>query len=228
MRKPSKILSFIAYLFSILFSLSAAVAVPILWRGWYYRQAVVLELPERTGFDLETIRQAFNNVMDFLVKGEEFGTGALKWSESGAAHFADCRVLFRLDFVILTVSAVVLLALFILGKNGFLPHRFLRRTPAFWALLTTLLLLLLFGTWAYVDFDGLFTAFHHLFFPGKENWVFDYRTDEIILILPEEFWLRTAALVSELTLVIQAALVLLPALRHCRDPKTAYEAARRL
>ena len=79
-----------------------------------------------------------------------------------------------------------------------------------------------------MDFDGLFTAFHHLFFPGKENWIFDYRTDEIILILPEEFWLRTAALVAELTLVIQAALVLLPALRHCRDPKTAYEAARRL
>jgi len=228
MRKPSRILAFITYLFTILFSLSAAVAVPILWRGWYYRQAQVLELPQRTGFDLETIRQAFDNVMDFLIKGGEFGTGALKWSESGAAHFADCRVLFRLDFVILAISFAVLLALFFLGKNSSLPHRFLNRTPAFWALLTTLLLLLFFGAWAFVDFDGLFTAFHHLFFPGKENWIFDYQTDQIILILPEEFWLRTAALVAELTLVIQAALALFSALLRSREPKTAYEAARRL
>jgi len=37
-----------------------------------------------------------------------------------------------------------------------------------------------------VDFDGFFTWFHHLFFPGKENWLFDPAMDQIILILPYE------------------------------------------
>ena len=49
-------------------------------------------------------------------------------------------------------------------------------------------------------FTGLFTAFHHAFFPGKTNWVFDWRTDEIILILPEIFWAKTGALVLALCL----------------------------
>lgn len=59
---------------------------------------------------------------------------------------------------------------------------------------------LLAALWAVIDFTGLFTAFHHMFFPGKTNWVFDWRTDEIILILPEIFWAKTGALVLALCL----------------------------
>ena len=38
--------------------------------------------------------------------------------------------------------------------------------------------------------------FHSLFFPGKTNWPFDWRTDPIILVLPQDFFLHCALLIG--------------------------------
>lgn len=199
--KPSKLLSILLSLALALFFLSATIAVPILCRPFYYHQIDALSLPETTGWSEETIRGAYDEVMDYLVFGAPFGTGELRWSESGQAHFADCRTLFRLDFVLLGVSAAVLAVLAVLYRRGKLAfHRFCGRSPAFWAAAGLSAVFLLAAVWAVIDFTSLFTAFHHVFFPGKTNWVFDWRTDEIILILPEAFWARTGALVLALCL----------------------------
>jgi len=224
MQKPSKFLTFLTTLVTILFSLSAAIAVPILWRGWYYSQIGSLRLVEATGFSQEAIRAAFDQVMDFLVKDAPFSTGPLKWSASGMSHFADCKILFRLDFVILTVTALLLAVLFL---SVLISPRFRRKfalNPPLLALIVTAVVLLLLGVWAFVDFDSLFTAFHTLFFPGKTNWLFDYRTDEIILVLPEVFWARTAALAAALTLLLEGLLSLLWRLLTRRSrPESVYE-----
>lgn len=222
--KHSKLSAALWALVCTLFSLTAAVAVPILWRGWYACQVGPLGLEAYTGWSRETILNAYNAVLDFLVQGAPFSTGELAWSESGRAHFADCRALFRLDFLVLALSALLLLAALV---------RLLRSTPAIGArqvspplvaLAVTAGVFLLLGAWAVLDFEGLFTAFHHTFFPGKDNWVFDWRTDQIILILPEAFWARTAALVAGLTLAMEALLAALLALvRRSRRPRSVYE-----
>ena len=199
--RPSKPLSILLSLALALFFLSAAIAVPILCRPFYYRQIDALDLPGQTGWSEQTIRGAYDEVMDYLVCGAPFGTGELRWSESGQAHFADCRTLFRLDFVLLGVSAAVLAVLAVLYRRGRIAfHRFCGRSPAFWAAAGLSAVFLLAALWAVIDFTSLFTAFHHMFFPGKTNWVFDWRTDEIILILPEIFWAKTGALVLGLGL----------------------------
>lgn len=199
--RPSKPLSILLSLALALFFLSAAIAAPILCRPFYYHQIDALDLPEQTGWSEQTIRGAYDEVMDYLVFGAPFGTGELRWSESGQAHFADCRTLFRLDFVLLGVSAAVLAALAVLYRRGKIAfHRFCGRSPAFWAAAGLSAVFLLAALWAVIDFTSLFTAFHHMFFPGKTNWVFDWRTDEIILILPEIFWAKIGALVLGLCL----------------------------
>lgn len=199
--RPSKALSLLLSLCLVLFWLSAAVAVPILCRPFYYAQIRSLSLPERTGWDEQTIRDAYDDVMDYLVSDAPFGTGALRWSEDGKAHFADCKVLFQQDFVLLGGSAAALTLLALLHRRRLIRfHRFAGRGPAFWAALGLTVLLVLAAVWALADFNSLFTAFHRIFFPGKTNWVFDWRTDEIILILPEAFWARTGALVLGLSL----------------------------
>lgn len=210
MKPASKVLSLLTSVAAALFLLSGAIAVPILWRGFYYLQIDALALPARTGFSPEVIRGAFDQVMDFLVKGAPFGTGELKWSESGMSHFADCRVLFRLDFVVLALSAALLVLILLLVKTGRVRlHRFLGQGPCFWAVAVMAGLLAVLGVWALADFDGFFTAFHTAFFPGKTNWVFDWRTDEIILILPEEFWARAAGLVAGLAFGVGVLLAVL-------------------
>lgn len=222
--KKSKLQTALATLVTALFSLTAAVAVPILWRGWYALQIGPLGLEDYTGWSRETILDAYNAVLDFLVKGAPFSTGALRYSESGMAHFADCRVLFLLNFLALTLSALFLLVLLrrLLRSTPAIGHR--QPSPPLLALAVTAGVFLIFGAWAWLDFESLFTAFHTLCFPGKDNWVFDWRMDEIILILPEAFWARTAALVAGLTLAIEALLALIWALlRRWRTPKTVYE-----
>ncbi len=224
MKKGSKLLTALILLLTAFFSLSAAIALPILWRGWYYGQAEALGLAASTGYSLETIRGAFDQVMDFLVKGVNFGVGELPWSQNGMSHFADCKILFQLDFVILTVTggALLVLLLFALFSPGF--RKKVSGNPPLWALSCTLLVFAIFGVWAFVDFDGLFAAFHTLCFPGKTNWIFDAAADPIILLLPEAFWLRTAGLVAVVTLGLEGLLALLFALvRRLLSPQTVYQ-----
>lgn len=222
--KRSKLSSALEALCCLLFSLTAAIAVPILWRGWYYGQIGSLGLVEQTGLSEGIIREAFDAVMDYLVKGAPFSTGKLAWSESGRSHFADCRLLFRLDFIVLAVTAALLLLFLVRALRAPREENRGLLSPALWALFITLALFLIFGVWAAVDFEGLFAAFHGLCFPGKTNWIFDARADQIILILPEAFWARTAALVAGLTLAVEALLALLTALlRKARAPRSVYE-----
>jgi len=212
-----------------LFFFSAAIAIPILWRGWYYHEVEVLGLAEQTGFSTETIYDAFNQVMDFLVKDAPFGVGALPWSENGRSHFSDCKDLFQLDFSLLGASLLGLFVVMFLRLRGLSPYRFLGRSPAFWTLIGTLAVLLVLGIWAVVDFNSLFTAFHALCFPGKINWMFDARTDPVILILPEAFWAHTAALVGAVILGGETLTVLTSALwQRIHAPKNIYELAKRL
>lgn len=223
MKKPSKFLSLLTSLLLSVALVTGAVAVPILWRGFYYGQIDALDLPAQTGFSPEIIREAFDQVMDYLVFGQPFGTGQLAWSEEGMAHFADCQILFYLDFAALAVSALLLglIVLLCLSKKVRL-HRFLGQGPCFWALLLMLAVLGGFGAWALLDFDSLFTVFHHVCFPGKTNWVFDPRTDQIIRILPEAFWARAAALGAGLALGVGLLLALLERLFRPKAP-TVYE-----
>lgn len=48
----------------------------------------------------------------------------------------------------------------------------------------------------FADFDKAFVVFHHLFFPGKTNWLFNPETDEIIQVLPEAFFRDCAILIG--------------------------------
>ena len=98
------------------------------------------------------------------------------------AHFADCKRLFQLDFIVLAAAGAFLLLVFLVLRQQRDFHRFLGRGPCFWAFMGMLLILGGLALWAVLDFSSLFTAFHRLFFPGKTNWTFDPRLDEIILI----------------------------------------------
>ena len=60
---------------------------------------------------------------------------------------------------------------------------------------------------AALDFDRAFVVFHSVFFPGKDNWIFDWRTDPIILLLPQDFFRNCAILILALLLAWCAALI---------------------
>ena len=52
-----------------LFIVSAAVAVPLLWRGFYYIHIDALKLAEYTPWSSLQIKEAYDEMMDFCIYG---------------------------------------------------------------------------------------------------------------------------------------------------------------
>ena len=188
--------------------LTGAIAVPILCRPFYYAHIGPLRLVERTGWTEEEIKTAFDEMLDYCLGGGEFSTGVLKWSESGKSHFTDVRFLFQLDLNVLACSLGLLTALVFLSCRGRQrPASLLGRGPAFWAGAGLGTVFLIVAALAAMDFDRAFVVFHALFFPGKTNWLFDPNEDQIINILPQEFFRSCAILIFGILLVGCAALI---------------------
>ena len=213
--KPSKPLCVLIAVLTALTLLTAAVAAPILCRPFYYAHIGPMDLEARTGLTREEIVTAFDEVLDYCLGAAEFSTGVLRWSESGKAHFTDVRVLFLLDLRVLAASAVLLaVTLLLVRKTGRTPARPLGRGPAFWAGAGLGGVFLLVGALAALDFDRAFVLFHALFFPGKDNWLFNPVTDQIINILPQEFFRNCAILILALLVLGCAVLILWDLRRH--------------
>ena len=206
--KTSKLLSAVLSVLIALAVLSGSVAVPLLCRSFYYAHIGPMGL-EEYGLSREQIEGAYNEMMDFcLGRREDFAAGVLAFSRSGADHFADVRELFLLDLRVLkSVLALLLAALVICKMKGVRPHRFLGRGPGFWAAAGLGAAFLVIGGLAALDFDRAFVIFHSIFFPGKDNWIFDWRTDPIILFLPQDFFRNCAVLILALLLAWCAALI---------------------
>ena len=206
--KTSKLLSIVLSVLTALVVLTGSIAVPLLCRPFYYAHIGPMGL-EAWGLPREEIETAYNEMMDFcLGKREDFSAGVLAFSQSGADHFADVRGLFLLDLWVLRASLAALLAVLVVCKvKRIRPQRFLGRGPGFWAAAGLGASFLLVGGLAALDFDRAFVIFHSLFFPGKDNWIFDWRTDPIILFLPQDFFRNCAILILVLLLVWCAALI---------------------
>ena len=207
--KTSKPLCALTAVFTALTLLTASIAVPILCRPFYYAHISPLNLEERTGLTREEIVTAFNEMLDYCLGGSQFSTGVLRWSESGKAHFTDVRGLFLLDLRVLALSAAALVITLLFARfTGRAPARPLGRGPAFWAGAGGGGAFLLVGALAALDFDRAFGLFHALFFPGKSNWLFNRNKDQIIIILPQEFFQNCALLILTLLVLGCAALIL--------------------
>lgn len=206
---PARSVTVVMAIAAALALLSGAIASPILCRPFYYAHIVPLELVERTGLTEEEIKTAYNEMLDYcLGETDIFSTGVLQWTESGKSHFTDVRGLFMLDLQVLCVSLGLLAALgFLIRKGRARPAPLLGRGPAFWAGTGLGAAFLIIAGLAALDFDRAFVVFHALFFPGKDNWLFDPYQDQIINILPQVFFRNCAILVLAILAIGCIALV---------------------
>ncbi len=192
------------------FILTVSIAVPLVFRGFYYMQIDSLNLVEETGYSKEEIVEAFDDMMDFCLFGGEFSTGTLKWSEDGKSHFEDVAKLFRLDFIVLFISGSgILIGYYLKKKKNILPMPFYGYGPKYWgSILLGNVFIIIDLIWAR-KYIAAFTIFHQIFFPGKTNWLFNPKTDEIINILPEEFFMNCAILIVVVMVIFCAAMIII-------------------
>lgn len=209
--RESKLLAAVLIAAAALFIVTASIAAPILIRPFYYIQIGIFDLEEKTGLSKAQIMQAYDEMLNFCIGlSKEFSTGVLAWSEQGRAHFVDVRRLFILDLSVMTGSGLGLLSWRLLRKKVSLrPHSFNGRSTGFWAGTGLLIVFAVVGTLAALDFGRAFTVFHHIFFPGKSNWMFSPAEDQIITILPEAFFRNCAVFIVLLILLSCGVLIAL-------------------
>lgn len=209
----------LAILSVCILTITFSIGLPIYFRPFYYMQIEPLGIEEATGLDRETIIEGYDEVLDYLTRpGGEFGAGEFRFSEEGASHFEDCKGLFTLNASAYVAAAAVLVILLILFKKGKLTllHPF-GISPFSLSGILTLLSFATIGGVVALDFDTAFVIFHSIFFPGKDNWIFDWRTDEIILALPQDFFMNCAILIGSSVILISIALIIVGAVTKRRN-----------
>ena len=194
----NKIFSAVFGIAVLFFILSFSIALPIYCRFFYYAQINALNLPEQTGFSFNQIKSAFDQMMNYLtLPNQPFSTGVFKFDSEGASHFKDCKVLFDINLIALLLSSAVIIATFILTKKKKVElYRPFNISVSFISASAILVIFLIIGVIVAIDFSSAFTVFHHIFFAGKDNWLFDPNQMEVIRILPEQFFLNCAILIG--------------------------------
>lgn len=206
--KENKPLTLLLAVLTALLVVSGSIAAPLLCRPFYYAHIEPFRLTEY-GLSAEQIKRAYDEMMDFcLGLRPDFGVGPLIFSQSGMEHFVDVKKLFLLDLWVLGLSLAALVVLLLVCRKGKLrPAPLKSHGSGFWAAVGLGATFLVVGGLAALDFDRAFVVFHSLFFPGKTNWIFDWRTDPIILFLPQDFFMNCAILILALILIWCAALI---------------------
>ena len=195
MNKINNVLKILQCSFLGIFMISFALTSVILFRPYYYLNINLLNIEKQSGYSYEVIKEAYDDIMDYLVFGDEFKTGQLPHSEDGKAHFKDVKKLFSFNFICLFISSAFLIILSVLQKRKKIELIYTKLSPTIYSVIGIGSFLLILIVWGSIDFISLFTIFHKIAFPGKTNWTFEEEFDPIVNILPTKLWINYSVLI---------------------------------
>ena len=213
-------LSVIFVIAVVILTITFSIGLPIYIRPFYYAHIPTIQEEFREWYDVEVetdyIKEAYDEVLDFLtIDGKEFGTGELPYSEEGKGHFEDCKVLFDLNKYAFMISMTIVVIITLLHSFGVIklikPRGY---SLTFIAGVGTLSLFLILALLASIDFDVAFTIFHKIFFPGKDNWLFNPNYDPIIMFMPQNFFMNCAILICASIMTISISHIVFDVVRR--------------
>ncbi len=215
----NKVLTILYIIAVAVLILTISIGLPIYVRPFYYMQIKSLGLEEYSGYTLTQIITAYDSVLNYLtLPFTKFSVGELPYSNEGYLHFKDCKALFMLNFYGLVISLAVTVLLSVLNKKGKISLiKFKGFTPAFYSSIIALVIPLTLGSIAVINFDVAFKLFHTILFPGKDNWLFDWRYDPIILLLPEEFFMACGIFIAISILAICGFIITRNIIRKAKE-----------
>ena len=168
----------------------------------YTKYQVLDDLPPMT---MEDLLDVTDEMMDYLKGDREDlhvtttmgGQQREFFNEREIAHMEDVQVLFLKAMSIrrICLAAAALLLIFMAAAKGrmrqTLPSSLCIGCGLFFGLVTALALIIS------TDFSKYFVMFHHIFFTN-DLWILDPATDMLINIVPEGFFMDTAARIAGL------------------------------
>lgn len=174
----------------MIFIISFAVVFTVFFKPLYYFDINYLNIDQISGLDAETIKENYRILINYQ---SIFYQGTLNlpdfvMSDSGRIHFEEVKRIFEAIQVMMVISGLILIPMTI-KKIKEKEYRFLRLTGLITIIVPTVL-----GFLAALDFERAFVLFHQIVF-RNDYWIFDYRTDPVITILPETFFMHCFMLI---------------------------------
>ena len=174
----------------MIFIISFAVVFTVFFKPLYYFDINYLNIDQISGLDAETIKENYRILINYQ---SIFYQGTLSlpdfvMSDSGRIHFEEVKRIFEAIQVMMVISGLISIPMTI-KKIKEKEYRFLRLTGLITIIVPTVL-----GFLAAFDFERAFVLFHQIVFRNN-YWIFDYRTDPVITILPETFFMHCFMLI---------------------------------
>ena len=206
---------FLQILFSIslfLFVLTLSIKFTLNFKPLYYFDIEHLHLEKYTSLSKNEMKLVYDYLIYYVntTKSIEFKLPLLPSSVDGITHFVEVKRLFlKLNFILLFSMLFTIFSLYSGFKNK--NYLFLKWCSNFIFVICSLLLAAF-----YWNFNKSFTYFHELLF-NNNYWLLDPKTDPVISILPEEYFLHCAILI--LLLIIFFSIIIRLLYIKLRDDK---------
>ena len=153
-----------------------------------------------TGLSKDALMLNYKEIVSYLqcFSSEYLTLSDFKMSENGMIHFADVKIIFQWLYVIV-ILFIIALAIFLVIKHHDKDKAVLSMFNK--GVNLTFIVFGLLIVSIMVNFSATFTMFHKIFF-RNDYWDFDYRTDPVILALPEELFLILSVMIITLLFAI--------------------------
>lgn len=185
-----------------MFIFTMAVVLILNFKWLYYIDITLLGIEQRSGMSVSNIRAHYDTLIrynQFWFRGElVFPT--LPMSTTGRIHFQEVKVIF-------SVIQILCMFSFVASVIGIIKKVRKRQYGYFKiAGLLSLAIPTVLGISALLWWDKFFEIFHKILF-RNDYWLFDSRTDPVILMLPDAYFMHCA--IGILLLIFLASLLCL-------------------
>jgi integral membrane protein (TIGR01906 family) len=187
--------------------LVALAILPFLNPAWVGFEQGRAQAAAWTGFDAAELATVTDAILADLVLGPPHfdvrldGAPVLNDRERG--HMRDVRGVFAAFYLLAIVAGLVLAGAFALARTPAARARLWRRLGLAGKVIAVGTVAL--GIAGVAFFDTAFEAFHELFFPAG-SFLFDPRTDRLVQLFPEAFWVETTIGVGVVVILLAVGL----------------------
>jgi integral membrane protein (TIGR01906 family) len=189
-----------AFLLTV-FLLSFAVTFTLNFRPFYYFNITRLDIPAASGLSVEEIKENYDALISYnsIFSNKPLVLPSFPISEGGRIHFAEVKRIF--------VAIQGLMFVTLAGCVAICIRKLRRRRTSFLKLgaVCSLVLPLAIGALIAMNWDRFFVLFHEVFF-DNDFWIFGSKTDPVINILPDAFFLQCAVMILTLQVIGSAVL----------------------
>jgi integral membrane protein (TIGR01906 family) len=181
----------------MLFFISIAVVFTVFFKPLYYFDIKYLHINNYVSMDIDTIKKNYDALIQYqsIFYHNELVLPDFVMSTTGKIHFEEVKrifVILQLLCILLPIITIPMIYKNVKDKE----YDFLKLTSIFSIGIPAIIALI-----ASADFDRAFVLFHKIAFRNN-YWIFDARTDPVINILPENFFMHCFIMIVCIVIIL--------------------------